>query len=65
MSALSSASGAPGAYVHWGFLLISVTNLLVVAAMVLLFVLALVVPFGSRHEESPREGLADPERRRQ
>jgi len=40
-----------GRYVHWGVVLISVTNLLVIVAMVILFVLALVVPFGSGHDQ--------------
>jgi len=40
--------------------LISVTNLLVIVAMILVFVLALVVPFGSGHEQEP-----DQERRQQ
>jgi hypothetical protein len=38
-----------GRFVHWGVVLISDTNLAIIAAMVLLFVLALVLPFpGSR-----------------
>jgi large-conductance mechanosensitive channel len=32
-------------YISWGPILISVTNLVVIAFIVLLFVLALVVPF--------------------
>ena len=35
----------PATYLHWGFILISVPNLLVIAAMIVLFALALVVPF--------------------
>jgi hypothetical protein len=38
------ASGA-GTYVHWGVLQISVTNLLIIGVMLLLFVLAIVLPF--------------------
>jgi hypothetical protein len=34
-----------GHYVHWGFIQISVANLVVIALMVLVFVLAVVVPF--------------------
>ena len=57
MSALSMVTDPAGRYVHWGVVLISVTNLLVIAAMVLLFVLALVVPFGSgQDQESDQEG---------
>ena len=47
-----SSSGAgpvnldhPGHYVHWGVIQISVANLVVVGVMVLLFVLAIVLPF--------------------
>ncbi len=35
----------PGHYVHWGVIQISVGNLVVVAVMLLLFVLAIVLPF--------------------
>jgi hypothetical protein len=37
--------------VHWGAIQISVANLVVVALMVVIFVLALLLPFpGSRHQ---------------
>ncbi|MDQ1605205.1 MAG: hypothetical protein QOE01_3050 [Actinomycetota bacterium] len=40
----------PGHYVHWGAIQISVANLVVIALMVVIFVLALLLPFpGSRH----------------
>jgi hypothetical protein len=45
-SATTFALGA-GHYVHWGVISISVTNLAIIASMIALFVLALVVPFGS------------------
>ncbi len=32
-------------YIHWGFFQISLANLVVVILMILVFVLALVVPF--------------------
>ena len=35
----------PGHYLHWGVISISVANLVVIGVMVLLFVLALVLPF--------------------
>lgn len=35
----------PAPYVHWGFILISVPNLVLIGVMLLLFVLALVLPF--------------------
>jgi hypothetical protein len=40
---------SPASYVHLGFVVISVPNLALIAAMVVLFVIALVLPF-------PREG---------
>lgn len=35
----------PGHYLHWGVIQISVANLVVIAVMVLVFVLALVLRF--------------------
>lgn len=35
----------PGHYVHWGFIQISLANLLVIVCMVIVFVLAIVLPF--------------------
>ena len=35
----------PGHYLHWGFIQLSVANAIVIAAMVVVFVLALVIPF--------------------
>lgn len=35
----------PGHYVHWGVIQISVANLVVIAIMVVLFVLAVLLPF--------------------
>ena len=34
-----------GHYVHWGVIQISVANLIVIALMVVVFILALVIPF--------------------
>jgi hypothetical protein len=39
----------PAGYLHLGFIVISVPNLALIAAMVVVFVIALLVPF-------PREG---------
>jgi hypothetical protein len=36
---------AAGRYVHWGVIQISLTNLLIIVGMVLLFAAAIVVPF--------------------
>ena len=45
MSAPASLLGGTGTYVHWGFVQISVANLVVIALMLLVFVAALFVPF--------------------
>jgi hypothetical protein len=36
---------SPATYFHWGFILISMPNLLVIAGMLVLFAVALVAPF--------------------
>lgn len=36
---------SPATYFHWGFILISVPNLLVIVAMIALFAVALIAPF--------------------
>jgi len=36
---------SPTTYFHWGFILISMPNLLVIIGMVVLFAIALVAPF--------------------
>jgi hypothetical protein len=41
----TSAMAAAGHYLHWGVISVSVTNLLIIITMVVLFGLALVVPF--------------------
>jgi hypothetical protein len=45
---------APAPYFQWGFIEISLPNLVVIGVMLLLFVLALVLPFpghGHAHDE--------------
>lgn len=42
---LSLDLNSPGHYLHWGVIQISVANLVVIITMVLLFVLALLLPF--------------------
>ena len=44
----------PAQYLHLGFIVISLPNLALIAAMVLLFVVAIVVPFP--HEGGRRGG---------
>ncbi len=47
-----SFMNAPAHYFHAGFILISTANLVVIALMVLVFVLAVVVPFPRRGEDT-------------
>ena len=35
----------PGHYVHWGFIQMSVANLLVIVLMVIVFLAAILIPF--------------------
>jgi hypothetical protein len=51
MSGLSIVAGSPGKYIHWGVIQISVANLAIICVMILLFVLALVIPFPTGHGE--------------
>jgi hypothetical protein len=41
-----------GYYIHWGFVQLSLANLVVIALMVVVFVAALVVPFPGRKDRS-------------
>jgi hypothetical protein len=45
---------SPATYLHWGFILISWPNLLVIAGMIALFAVALIVPFP--HEDKGGDG---------
>jgi hypothetical protein len=46
-----------GSYIHWGVLQISVTNLVIIVAMVVVFALAIIIPFGrSREDEDGQDG---------
>jgi len=56
MSALSIVAAGPGKYVDWGVIQISVANLTIIGVMILLFILALVVPFPSHDEQGQRKG---------
>lgn len=38
----------PGIYVHWGVIQISLANLVVIALMIVVFLLALFLPFPGR-----------------
>jgi hypothetical protein len=43
-----------GHYVHWGVIQISVANIVVIAAMIAVFVLALLLPFPKGHQAGER-----------
>jgi hypothetical protein len=45
---------SPTTYFHWGFILISVPNLLVIVGMIVLFAVALIAPFP--HESGGDDG---------
>jgi hypothetical protein len=60
MSALGFVTDPAGRYVHWGVILISMTNLLIIVAMVIVFVLALVVPFGSGEKSTDDQERRQP-----
>jgi hypothetical protein len=42
---------APATYFHWGFILISVPNLIVIGGMIVLFAIALIAPFPHAEED--------------
>jgi len=46
-------------YLHWGVIQISLTNFLIIVAMVVLFVLALVLPFPKPRTDDQGEGASD------
>ena len=52
---------AAGKYVTWGTVSVSVTNLLIVVVMLVVFVLALLLPFPREHGDrtSPRHHRED------
>ena len=43
---------SPTTYFHWGFILISLPNLVVIAGMIVLFAIALVAPFPHGGEDN-------------
>lgn len=45
-----------GSYLHWGVIQISLTNFLIIVLMVVVFALAVALPFGRRqHDEQNPE----------
>ena len=41
----------PGNYIHWGFIQMSYANLLVIILMVVVFLLAILIPFRAHKEK--------------
>jgi hypothetical protein len=41
----------PGHYLHWGFIQMSVANAVVILLMVVVFILAIAIPFHMRRRE--------------
>ena len=60
--ALTSSSDPAGRYIDWGVIHISATNVAIIIAMLILFALALLVPFphGQGGSESPTRVDARP-----
>ena len=47
---------APAPYFHWGFIQISLPNLVVIGVMLVIFALALLLPFPGHSDEHDRDG---------
>ncbi len=48
LGALINLGGSSGRYIHWGFIQISVANFVVIILMIVVFVLAILLPFPKR-----------------
>jgi hypothetical protein len=44
-----------GSYLHWGVIQISLTNFLIIVLMLVVFALAIAVPFGHRRPDENRK----------
>jgi hypothetical protein len=51
---------AAGHYLHWGVVSISLTNALVIVTMIVVFVLAILVPFPHRPEAPDQDEVPGP-----
>jgi hypothetical protein len=59
MVAVSASVNAAGHYLRWGVVQISLANLLVIIAMIVVFVLALVLPFPGGHADASEPEKSD------
>jgi hypothetical protein len=50
---------APATYLSWGFILISIPNLLMIIGMIVVFIAALIVPFPHRGRPPVSRGPRD------
>ena len=50
---------APATYLNWNFILISIPNLLMIAGMIVLFVVALLAPFPGHADAAEPEDRLD------
>jgi len=48
----------PAGYLHWGFILISWPNLILIGLMVVLFALALILPFPGHRPSAKKDKKA-------
>jgi len=46
-----------GKYVHWGVLNVSVTNLAIIAVIIVVFLLAILLPFPHGADDDVEEGV--------
>ena len=46
---------APGRYIQWGVIQISMANFTIICVMIVLFILAVVVPFPSGHDQKDEQ----------
>ncbi len=52
--------GGPAQYLHFGFILISLANLIVITLLIVIFVLAAVLRLPEKHRLSTLEALPEP-----
>jgi hypothetical protein len=51
-AAMEITLDTPAGYLHWGFILISIPNLLLIGLMIVLFALALFIPLPGEKEKA-------------
>jgi hypothetical protein len=56
MNVASGLLSKPAYFLHWGVIQISLANFLVIVAMIVLFVLALLLPFPHGRSDSDEQG---------